>query len=262
MKFQIGLTLFVCVVSSLSYGELTNSKFGTSRFVPTYNSTVIQARPVPVPREEAPVVVAQATIQERPRAVVNSNPNSARSGVIASRGGVAATQACGGAIEITNMSGVCNELEYDRDFLSFLHNQGLTCAREAGRAAFGFTPTQIKFRTHEGQVSAGRRSSNGKYSTHSAGRALDVFKVEIYNGAAHSDVTMHGSYMDRRGHRTFYHGFRDCWKRAVNAARGDLAGSSGSGCLGYDYNSDHWDHMHISLPPKDENRRRYTLNST
>lgn len=247
--------------SPLSFAEVTNFYFSSEPQSNFGQSTLVQARPVPEETRPEEPVQAETVIQERPRGIVNQNPSSERSHVIAAKGGEPGTHECGQAIEINNMSGQCNEIEYDRDFLSFLYTEGLACARQAGQAAFGFAPTRIKLKTLEGQVQQNRRSTNGKYSTHSAGRALDVFAVEIYNGAAHNTVTMHGSYMDRRGHRTFYTGFRDCWKRAIQAERGDTAGSCGSGCLDFN-DANHWDHMHISLPPRDSNRSRYGLNCT
>ncbi len=223
------------------------------RVVVQDNSQTVPPRTV---REEVPVM------QTTPRTTRNPSDGS-RTQAIETRGGEAATQVCGGYIEITNMNGQCNELEYDKDFLQLIQTDGLACARSAAVAAFGFQPTKIKFRTGEGQVSLNRRSSNGKVSTHSVGRALDVFEVDIYNGSAHSSVKMHKSYMDRRGHRTFYTHFGDCWKKTVEAAKAvGAAGSCGSGCLDFNYNSAHWDHMHISLPPTDRNRAAHKINCT
>lgn len=206
----------------------------------------------------------ESIIQEVPRFTRNPGDGD-RTTAIESRGGEAATQMCGGPIEITNRAGECRELEYDKDFLQLIQTEGLTCAREAGQAAFGFTPTRIKLRTGEGQVSLGRYSSNGKLSTHSIGRALDIFEIDIYNGASHNSILMHGSYMDRAGHRTFYARFGECWQKVVRSVQGSLAGSCGGenvGCLGYTYNSAHWDHMHISLPPVDRNRKNHNINCT
>lgn len=202
-----------------------------------------------------------ATIQTR-ETYYRGPTSGSRKSAVENRGGVAATQKCGGPMEIVNRAGQCRELVYDRDFLHVLQTDGLSCARRAAESAFGFTPTSIKLRTGEGQVSASRRSSNGKYSTHSIGRALDIFEVDIYNGRANSSVKMHRSHMSTRGHRTFYSEFGDCWREVVNSERGERAGQCGSGCLDYHYNRAHWDHMHLSLPPQDKVRRSHRVNCT
>lgn len=248
-----------------AHGELTHNK---TRFVRTKNGIqdfTFQTRSVDralyitseMPEPEDNVVLAQS------RGTYIRGPSSGlRMDAITARGGEAATQVCGGPIEITNTSGVCRELEYDRDFLAVLQTEGLACARDAAEQAFGFTPTRIGLRTGEGQVSASRRSSNGNYSTHSVGRALDIFEVDIFNGQAHNSVRMHINYMNRRGHRTFYSEFGDCWRDVVVRNRGSLAGTCGSGRLDFNYNSAHYDHMHISLPPLNSNRRAHSLNCT
>ena len=216
------------------------------------------------PRTEAPPVrgASSGLVVETSTRYIRNPTGGDRTRTITSFGGTAGQQICGGPIEIRNREGICRELDYDRDFLQFFQTEGLRCARAAAEEAFGFTPTQIGFRTGEGQVSASRRSSNGKLSTHALGRALDVFEVEIHNGRAHNTILMHGGHMQQRANRTFYASFRDCWIGAVQGARGTLAGSQGSGCLHYDSNAAHWDHMHISLPPRDEVRRAYGVNST
>jgi len=197
------------------------------------------------------------------RSVYYRAPSSgSRTRAITDRGGTAATQVCGGPMEIVNRSGECRELEYDQSFLSVLQTEGLACARSAAQSAFGFTPSSVKLRTGEGQVSATRRSSNGRYSTHSIGRALDIFEIDLYNGAAHNSVRMHRNHMTQRGHRTFYMEFGDCWRQVVRNARGNEAGTCGSGCLDFNYNSDHHDHMHLSLPPLNSVRRSYNVNCT
>ncbi|MCJ8276849.1 MAG: hypothetical protein HRT44_02555 [Bdellovibrionales bacterium] len=209
---------------------------------------VIQGLAVPQPVQI--IAVPDEMMQEVPP----SNGDSARARAVRGRGGTPGRSSCDGAMIIANTNGRCQSLEYDRDMLA--------CARQAGRAAFGFQPTRFVFNTGEGQVSSGRRCLGGrKASTHSAGRALDIFSVDIYNGSAVSEVSFHERYLDRRGHRTFYHGFRDCWREAVVRARGSLAGTSGSGCLDYSH-AGHHDHMHISLPPTNANRRQYNMCST
>ncbi len=186
-----------------------------------------------------------------------------RTRAITGRGGEAAQQICGGPLEITDTNGRCREIEYDSDFLQVLQTEGLACAQTAAQEAFGFTPSRVKFRTGEGQISWDRYSGNGNLSTHAIGRAIDIFQVELYNGSAHNTVTMHGAYMERRGHRVFYSQMYDCWEGVVDdmQARG-IAGACGSGCLGFEDNRAHWDHMHMSLPPLQRVRNLYSVNCT
>lgn len=245
---------------SIAHGETTNNAYWGRTLKPARTKrTGVQTRTAP--ERVAPVTSNnRITIQVRKNYTKTTNHGS-RSNAITSRGGLAAAQVCGGPIEIVDRRGTCRELDYDRDFLNMFQNEGLACAKEAGRSAFGFTPTKFKFRTGEGQVSATRYSSNGKLSTHAVGRALDVFDVEVYNGSAHNSVSMDKSDLDKRSNREFYTKFRDCWKRAVVKKRSSVGGSYGSGCLDFNH-ANHHDHMHISLPPRDANRRRYNLNST
>jgi hypothetical protein len=216
-------------------------------------------------RAQEPEVMPQAGMTEQIRGTYMRGPSSGtRTNSITQRGGEAATQVCGGPLEIVNLDDdQCRELEYDRDFLQVFQTEGLTCFRQAAQAAFGFTPTRVRVKTYEGQVRPGRTSANGNFSTHSVGRALDLFEVDLYNGAAHNTVVMHGSYMDRQGHRIFYSGFTDCWRDVVDRMQAQgLAGSCGSGALDYNYDGAHWGHLHMSLPPLEANRRRYSLNCT
>ncbi len=204
-----------------------------------------------------------AVVAQREGTYYRGPTSGPRTSAITSRGGDAAQQICGGPLEITNMNGQCRELEYDQDFLQVVQTEGLACARSAAQEAFGFTPSRVRLRTGEGQVSSGRYSSNGKVSTHAIGRALDIFNIELYNGAAHNTVTMHGAYMDRQGHRTFYSNMYDCWEGVVDTMQAQgISGSCGSGCLGFEDNSAHWDHMHMSLPPTQAVRSQHRVNCT
>ncbi len=221
-------------------------------------------------RRDNPQSGAVAVVQQGQEVVAQTRetyyrgPSSgSRTNAITTRGGAAAQQICGGPLEITNMNGLCRELEYDQDFLQIVQTEGLACAQQASQEAFGFTATRVRLRTGEGQVSSSRYSANGNLSTHALGRALDIFNVELYNGNAHNTVTMHGGYMNRQGHRTFYTSLYDCWEGVVDQAQAQgLAGPCGSGCLGFEDNRAHWDHMHMSLPPTQTVRARYQVNCT
>lgn len=264
---MFGIYSFVLIFLSIGFAEVTNTKElvvyqdsnGQYRYRFEYQRREVASEP---PVVDEPAVSGEVAAQTR--GTYYRGPSSGnRTSAIVDRGGIAAQQICGGPLEIVNTSGQCRELEYDEDFLKVLQTDGLSCVRSAANEAFGFTPTSVKLKTGEGQVSRTRRSSNGKVSTHAVGRALDVFGIEIYNGSAHNTIAMHGSHMTTRGHRTFYMSFGNCWRGVVDnmQARG-VAGACGSGCLDFNYNSAHWDHMHISLPPTQTNRSNYRLNCT
>jgi hypothetical protein len=222
-----------------------------------------QSRANPAARVEE-VVTSRGEVVAQVRGTYYRGPSDGtRTRTIEGFGGVAAQQICGGPLEITNPSGQCRELEYDRDFLEVMQTDGLACLREATQDAFGFRPTQVRLRTGEGQVSRTRYSANGKLSTHALGRAIDIFSAELYRGSSRTVVSMSGSHRDRPGHRTFYSEFYECWEDVVDQAQAaGIAGSCGSGNLGYNDDRDHWGHLHTSLPPSRQVRRQHGANCT
>ena len=262
--FFLALIAAFTFSDSLAWAETTNNPYWTQRVVtvnPNPPAVVVRRTPTPVAKPQpkpAPQVTTRATpivVRQTPRYIRNSTGGT-RHQAITSRNGQAATQVCGGPIEIRNRQGKCNELDYDRHFLEFVQNQGLKCAKSAGQKAFGFTPTRIGLRTHEGQVSLNRTvSGTSNVSNHAVGRAMDVFEVDVYNGSAHNQ-------MSKRSSRAFYENFRDCWRQEVQrigtSTLSDPCGPS-FGCLDHNYNSAHWDHMHMSLPQTRSNRDRYNI---
>ncbi len=256
---------------SLAWAETTNNPYWTQRVMPVNpNPPAVTVRRTPAPvakpqPQKAPQVTTYAkpiVVHQTPRYIRNSTGGS-RQHAISSRSGQAATQVCGGPIEIRHRNGKCNELDYDRHFLEFVQNQGLKCAKSAGQKAFGFTPTKIGLRTHEGQVSLNRTvSGTSSVSNHAIGRAIDVFEVDVYNGSAHNSVVMHRNQMSKHSSRAFYENFRDCWRQEVQrTGTSTLSDPCGPtfGCLDHNYNSAHWDHMHMSLPQTRTNRRRHNI---
>jgi hypothetical protein len=225
----------------------------------------VRRTPVPPPAPRPAVEAPAITVRETPRHIRNPNGGT-RQQAITSRGGIAAAQVCGGPIEIRNRQGQCRELDYDRHMLEFIQSQGLQCARSAAQSAFGFVPTRVGLRTFEGQVRTDREvEGTHRISNHAVGRALDVFEVDIYNGNAHSSVRMHRNQMNQRGPRTFYEGFRDCWRREIQRlSGGNISSPCGPsfGCLDHNFNEAHWDHMHISLPQTRAVRTQHNITCT
>jgi len=271
--FLLALIAAFTFSDSLAWAETTNNPYWTQKVVPvnpnppavTVRRTPVQvAKPQPMPAPQGTNQSTSIVVRQTPRYIRNSTGGD-RQHAITSRNGQAATQVCGGPIEIRHRNGKCNELDYDRHFLEFVQNQGLKCAKSAGQRAFGWTPTRIGLRTNEGQVSLNRKvSGTSRISTHAVGRAMDVFEVDIYNGSAHNSVVMHRNQMSKQSSRTFYEGFRDCWRSEVQkfgtTNLSDPCGPS-FGCL--DHNRrDHWDHMHMSLPPTRTNQKDHNIACT
>lgn len=267
MIFFLALIAAFTFSDSTAWAETTNNPYWTQRVVPVNpNPPAVTVRRTPTPvATPAPRPTSQSNsviVRQTPRYIRNSTGGS-RQDAITSRGGQAATQVCGGPIEIRNRKGQCNDIDFDRHFLEFVQNQGLKCAKSAGQKAFGWTPTRIGLRTIEGQVSMNRKvSGSSRVSNHAVGRAMDVFEVDVYNGSAHNSVVMHRNQMSKRSSRTFYEGFRDCWRQEVQKVGtrtfSDPCGPS-FGCLDHNYNEKHWDHMHMSLPPTRTNRKRHNI---
>ncbi len=139
------------------------------------------------------------------------------------------------------------------------------CAESAAQEVFEKSPLKVLLKTNGGSVN--RPSTT---SLHSRGRALDVFKVSLYfeQGTDPREIPFHSSQVDgqsvtERQNYNFYWSFHNCWTEEIKDYHQTKAcGSSGRGALTYTYNSDHTDHMHISLPVCRDLRKRFNLNST
>lgn len=157
------------------------------------------------------------------------------------------------------------ELILSEDFTDFLESQGSVCAKEAAKSVFGSQPLKVLLRTNGGSVNR----SNAR-SLHYRGRALDVFAVFLYfqKEKGSRKITFHKNSMDgssavERRNYNFYWKFESCWKKKVSSYhKTKSCQSKGSGVLTYRYNTDHNDHMHISLPVCRSLKKKFNLNST
>ena len=156
----------------------------------------------------------------------------------------------------------------------FLNQNLHECARE-GLEAIGETRSIARVDIHSQGVFVRRRINNDPsqpWSNHSLGAAVDItnLEIEFEDGSKEIYATAAvnlagrlnpgftrcrsqcgGQRYNRTGRALFYDGFYECMKTktdAIRAARSAEGVSCSGGVLGCDYDSDHANHIHLSVP--------------
>jgi hypothetical protein len=133
-------------------------------------------------------------------------------------------------------------------FRNFISTNGSRCALEAGREAFGRTPSQVLFHSNSGGSVFRYWNGTSVRSLHHVGQALDIHAISLFFSNRNRErVPMTDSIIG--ADHTFYWAFTRCWRQAAMGFTSCPAGEN-TGAITHmnDPRGNHDDHIHLSIP--------------
>ncbi len=156
------------------------------------------------------------------------------------------------------------KLTLSNEFIEFMKVHGHQCTVFAAKNTFNKTPHHVQFTSNGGSVN--RANSD---SLHHRGRALDIFKAQIFwdeDGERTREIKFHKNAVDgdsnvEKENFKFYWSFVGCWRNRIRTfSPNSCSVKSRAGALTYRFNQAHDNHIHISLPFTEEKRKQFKTN--
>jgi|GEM_PF-3861582 len=160
-----------------------------------------------------------------------------------------------------NGSDCYKNLTLSTEFIDFLKIHGHQCSVFAAENTFDKTPHHVRFTTNGGSLN--RKDTS---SLHHRGRALDVFKAQIFwdeDGDITREIKFHKNSVDgdsqvEKENFKFYWSFVGCWRNRIRTfSSKSCSVNESAGALTYRHNQAHENHIHIALPLTDKRKRQY-----
>jgi hypothetical protein len=152
-------------------------------------------------------------------------------------------------------------LTLSAEFIDFLKIHGHQCSVFAAKNTFNKTPHHVQFTSNGGSL-----NRSDKSSLHHRGRALDIFKAQIFwdeDGDSNREIKFNKNEVDgdsnvEKENFKFYWSFVGCWRNRIRTfSPKSCSVNKSAGVLTYRYDQAHENHIHIALPLTDEKKKQY-----